>query len=378
MTFWPLRAGHIVTSRFGPRDGGYHTGTDFGFPGGSAGQPVYAVDSGTVIYCGQADGYGGPDPAGWIVVQSPSGTWEYGHIVRAPDIHVGGTVVAGQRIATINPNSGNNGGVAPHLHLSYMPASYDPAAKSDPMPRLAGAADPTGGTMSEPRPDFNEYAKWSNNSQPRGGIPRDVIDLLILHTQEGAGNADSLATYLQGPNGVSYHYTISQDPKDNGVTVCDVVDTDLASWSVLNANNRSINLCFAGSSAAWSREQWMRQSRAIDVAAYLCVKDCLKYDVPAKVMPPGRYGPPGGITDHAYVTKYLGIGTHTDVGPNFPWDYLTQQVEYWRIALTSPAPPAPPIPPKPVPPTPPAPATDRQVLDAINAKLDRLLTKLGA
>ncbi|EUA24061.1 gp25 domain protein [Mycobacterium xenopi 3993] len=60
-----------------------------------------------------------------------------------------------------------------------------------------------------------------------------------MHTQEGDGNADSLARYLADPaSQVSYHYTISTGyPHDDGVTVCDVVDTDLASWSVGDANN---------------------------------------------------------------------------------------------------------------------------------------------
>ena len=86
------------------------------------------------------------------------------------------------------------------------------------------------------RPDFNEYAVWSPNNQGRAGTK---VDLWIIHTQEGDGNADSLAHYLQGNVGVSYHYTISEDSGDHGVTVCDVVDTDLASWSVLSANNRA-------------------------------------------------------------------------------------------------------------------------------------------
>ena len=61
----------IVTSPFGPRDGGFHAGTDFGFPGGS-GRPVYACASGTVIHAGAAQGYGGPDPAGWLVIDHPA------------------------------------------------------------------------------------------------------------------------------------------------------------------------------------------------------------------------------------------------------------------------------------------------------------------
>ena len=52
----PLGIGRIVTSPFGPRDDGFHAGTDFGFPGGSANKPVYACASGTVIYAGAAQG----------------------------------------------------------------------------------------------------------------------------------------------------------------------------------------------------------------------------------------------------------------------------------------------------------------------------------
>lgn len=52
--FWPLGEGRIVTSPFGPRDGSFHAGTDFGRAGGSAGMPVYACQGGTVIYAGEA------------------------------------------------------------------------------------------------------------------------------------------------------------------------------------------------------------------------------------------------------------------------------------------------------------------------------------
>ena len=68
--YWPLGVGWVVTSPFGPRGRGFHAGVDFGRAGGSANMPVYAVQSGTVIYAGAAQGYGGPDPAGWLVIDS--------------------------------------------------------------------------------------------------------------------------------------------------------------------------------------------------------------------------------------------------------------------------------------------------------------------
>ncbi len=186
----------------------------------------------------------------------------------------------------------------------------------------------TGGDIAVPdnRPDFNEFAIWSPSNQDRNGTK---IDLFLLHTQEGGGGnsaAEDLAKYLGNPaNQVSYHYTISQ-AADGGVTVVDVVDTDLASWSVLSANNRSINLCFAGSRAAWTRDQWMKQANAIDVAAYLAVQDARKYGFDPKVITPPYAGRLPGISDHRYVTQVLKDGTHTDVGDNFPWDVFAAAV----------------------------------------------------
>lgn len=166
MRYWPLDAGRIVTSPFGPRDGSTHTGTDFGFVGGSGGRPVYAVQAGTVIYAGAAQGYGGPDPAGWLVIDSDvpqgGGVFEYGHIVR--EVGTGAKVAAGQRIGRINPDSATNGGVAPHLHLSYMPREYNPARKQDPMPILTGAAEP--GSPTPP-------------TQPPGGKPVTIFGIDI-------------------------------------------------------------------------------------------------------------------------------------------------------------------------------------------------------
>lgn len=336
--FWPLGAGRVVTSPFGPREGGFHFGVDFGRAGGSGGMPVFAPEDGVVQFAGAAQGYGGPDPCGWLVIRSASGAWELGHIRRLATVTVGSKVSAGQQVAVVNPNSATNGGTAPHLHVSWMAGGYDPSRKTDPMPVLAGAKEPEAVLKDDVnRPDFNEYWVASNNRESRGGTK---VDLFLLHTEEGGGakdGADRLARWLQGPVNVSYHYTISQDPTDGGVTVCDVVDTDLASWSALSANRRSINLVFAGSKASWSREQWLQQSKAIDVAAFLAVQDCKKYNIPFTVIAPPYTAGRAGISDHNYVTKVLRDGNHTDVGGQFPWDVFSASVAKYS-GVQAPAP----------------------------------------
>lgn len=383
--YWPLEAGRILTSPFGPRNGGFHYGADFGFPGGSGGRPVFAIQSGTVQYAGPAQGYGGGDAAGlagWLVVDSDDsqggGCLEYGHIVRLPHIHVGTKVTAGQHIAHINPDSRTNGGTAPHLHLSDMPDAYNPATKQNPLPRLRGALDPGGAVLvahketTVQRPDFNEYPIWSPSGESRAGTK---VDLFLLHTEEGGptkGGADRLARWLADPRRqVSYHYSISEDPDDRGVTVVDVRDTDTASWSALSANRRSINLVFAGSRAAWTRADWLRWApRAIDVAAYLAAQDCKKYNIPRRVIKP-PYGPPGGVSDHRYVTRYLKDGSHTDVGDGFPWDVFEAAfLKYTGQAVTPPTPTPPPAPPAPQPPSLAA-MTDRQLLEEIYRRVTK-------
>lgn len=230
-----------------------------------------------------------------------------------------------QRLARMDYNSDAHtpGWYAQAVQQSAFPERYDQriSAAQALYDRIT-----EGVAVEDIRPDFNEYWVTSPCCQSRGSAK---VDLFLLHTQEGGGGddaADDLAHYLANPaNQVSYHYTISQ-ASDGGVTVCDVVDTDLASWSVLSANNRSINLCFAGSRASWNRDQWLRQAKAIDVAAYLAVQDCKKYGIAPRVLSPPYTSDPPGISDHHYVTQWLKDGTHTDVGPNFPWDVFAAAV----------------------------------------------------
>lgn len=227
---------------------------------------------------------------------------------------------------------------------------------------LNGAQEPT--QLQEPpkeppvadskRPSFNEFPIWSPNAQTRGGSKPRII---ALHTQEGNpvpppnDAAERLGNYCANPAvEVSYHLYISQ-AADGGVTVVDGVDTDHASWSVGDANNISINYCFAGSNAGWTRDQWLKYAgNAIDVAAYLAVQDIKKYpSIAAKVIGfggnyPGSTASDSGVTDHQWITDVYGWGTHTDVGKNFPADYFRERFVYW-LAGGEPQAPAPQPPP---------------------------------
>ena len=202
--YWPLGEGRTVTSPFGPRAGGFHYGVDFGRAGGSANMPVYAADAGTVKYAGAAQGYGGPDPAGWVVIEHASGTTEYGHIIR--EVNVGSHVSAGARIGRINPDSRTNGGTAPHLHMSVMPGRYNPNEKIDPLLWLGQAREPEvlmkkPGWHGDPvwleevlRPVLGNRLKTLPGWQNRGhGDFRDIRGVMWHHTGNSRETAESIA-----------------------------------------------------------------------------------------------------------------------------------------------------------------------------------------
>jgi hypothetical protein len=112
----------------------------------------------------------------------------------------------------------------------------------------------------------------STQSQSRDGTP---IDLFLFHTTEDGGG-EALIAFMERMGDRSYHYLVDNDRDGN--TVWDLVDADLASWSVLDANARSINLVIGRSFAAWSRQEWIDNARnAVRIGAWLAVQDCRKY-----------------------------------------------------------------------------------------------------
>jgi hypothetical protein len=312
---------YVLSSRFGQRANPVtgvqegHLGIDFAAP---VGTPFYAVADGVVVEGAERAEIDGFGRWAWIDCQNSVGRdLIYGH--GDPLVCAGDVVKTGDLVGTVNTHGQSTG---PHLHFETWTAPGRLGGRAvDPWPWLADAREPgveshsVGGTVS--RPEYIELDRMGDSASSRHGAR---IENFLLHTQEGNGTAESLADYLNNrANGVSYHYTV----RDR--VVVDVVDTDLASWSVLDANSFTINLCFAGSRVSWSREDWLRIRDDIRIAAWLAVQDARKYGFDTYVIAP-PYRRRQGISDHRYVTECLGIGTHTDVGPGFPWDVFAADV----------------------------------------------------
>lgn len=317
------------TSPFGPRnlgDSTFHYGDDWEAPLGTI---IVSPIDGVVIEGkdrpkGSVGGFGN-----WVWIRSEEYSVDmiFGHMKHESiTVRKGDKVSAGQKIAEVGSEGQSTG---PHLHGEVWLGKAHSGANSR-VSMYNWLSNKINGKENNTlrRFTFNESDQtgtFKNKSSSRNGAKPT---LFILHTQEGNGTAQSLANYFKQAN-VSYHYTV-----DNSGSLIGVIDTDRYSWSALDANPYSINLCFAGSRANQTRDQWLNNyGNAIDIAAQVAVRDARKYGMTIEVL--GRdynriRATRRGIIDHSGVTNALRIGTHTDCGPNFPWDVFKDRVNFWN------------------------------------------------
>lgn len=163
------------------------------------------------------------------------------------------------------------------------------------------------------------------------GRPDGAPLWIVVHDMEAGEHstrAESTAAYFASPSdgrSVSSHYCADNDSVVQCVLLRDVA------WTVGNrpGNNRGINWEFAGF-ARQTREQWLDEFglAMFRQAAPIIRADAETYDIPltrcsVADLKAGRKG----ITSHNDLRLAYGVTTHTDPGPNFPWDVFLQILE---------------------------------------------------
>lgn len=98
--------GATITSKYGKRSSGFHTGTDFAI---ALGTPAYAAASGTVTFAGWKGSYGY-----LVIIDHGNGYQTYYAHCSALYVTAGQTVTQGQNISAVG-STGNSTG--PHLHF---------------------------------------------------------------------------------------------------------------------------------------------------------------------------------------------------------------------------------------------------------------------
>lgn len=154
---------------------------------------------------------------------------------------------------------------------------------------------------------------------------------VVIHDMEASeysGRAESTAAYFADPpdgRQVSSHYTVDDD------SVIQCVDLDDIAWTVGNrpGNYRGINWELSGF-ASQVEGQWLDPFGVamFHEMAPICVSDMKRFNIPnhwCTIADLQARRP--GLTTHNDLRIAFGVTTHTDPGPNFPFDYLQQLLE---------------------------------------------------
>ena len=343
--YYPLSKGAVVTSNFGPRWGTIHYGTDYGRDGGCGNDAVYAPQSGTVIYAGAATGFGGPDPAGWLVIDHPDeaggGVTVLGHVIR--EVKVGDWVNAGQRVARVNPDSRTNGGVAPHVHYEHHRYVWSPPGPDrmdghkfltdrgakwvggDTAPKPAAPSPapkrPTG-LPGAPVEDWSHKFKFG-----RYRNPKDVSGICIHVTVNAPGTpAANVARYQLSSESGSYHEL-------NDTTGLTLIENTI-DWLVWAAgptsNERHFHRSFVVRGTE-SREEWLKFDLMLRVGAARDAQVALDRGIPVRKIDYKqlRNGERGFFGHHDTALAW-GQTDHVDPGPGFPWDVYLGYVKHYQ------------------------------------------------
>ncbi len=183
--------------------------------------------------------------------------------------------------------------------------------------------------------EFSEYPFV----RPRGySVGRSApVTYVVLHTTEGAANssaAENGAAYdARRTDDVSTHFFVD----NNSIVQC-VLTKDTA-WTARAANARGIQIemCGRASTVKWVDGGYYQA--LLENSAKLTARLLKKYGLPARFLTDTQLrNNEKGITTHRQVTRVLG-GSHTDPGPNFPYDYFLGRVKAY-MGIT-PAPVAP-------------------------------------
>lgn len=184
------------------------------------------------------------------------------------------------------------------------------------------------------------------------------IKFLVIHDMEypeHLDTAEKVAAWFAGSSAprASTHYNIDADS-----IVQSVHDRDTA-WCAPGCNNTGLHFEHAGY-ARQSRSEWLDDygTKMLHLSAALVAEKGREHGVPLikRDYLDIRAGRPG-IVGHADVTKaFPNIGTHTDPGSSFPWDYYLNLVNVVAHAGGGGGTSAPPPSPHPAPAPAPAPS----------------------
>jgi hypothetical protein len=172
-------------------------------------------------------------------------------------------------------------------------------------------APPKGNHMQSPK-----YRKG------RGRMRWGRVVFLVTHTAEGGSSAVALGNYFRDTDrNVSSHCGIGVD----GEYVTYVSYNDTA-WTAAPINDDG-DQCELMGYARWSRSDWLKQTKMLGTFARWLAWRSEVRNIPLRVLTAAqaKQGTPGILMHRTVTAAWPDVSSHTDPGPNFPWDVVLKR-----------------------------------------------------
>ena len=156
----------------------------------------------------------------------------------------------------------------------------------------------------------------------RNLVERKAVNLLVIHTAQGATDEVNLGRYFAGTTSGSSHAGIGQDGGYAGYV--NYADT---CWAAPPMNQEADHLEICGW-AQWTRAQWLAHMVMLEAVAYWIAWRCTVRRIPVVRLTDAQLkaGMPG-VVDHDSVSDVWHASDHWDVGENFPWDVVMARAQ---------------------------------------------------
>lgn len=185
-------------------------------------------------------------------------------------------------------------------------------------------------TALPPRDPLGANCRTDYKARHHSGTrPLSVIDLVVLHSTEGA-TAEAAARWFAHPDSQgSAHICV-----DDNVCYRTLADNQIP-WAAPGANFHGFHIEQAGR-AAWPTSTWSRlHDRTLRRAAYKTALHCKRYGIKVRWLNASslKLGVRNGITDHDECSKAFG-GSHWDPGAGWPRTIFMAYVRLYFVDIT--------------------------------------------
>lgn len=167
-----------------------------------------------------------------------------------------------------------------------------------------------------------------DRSESRGGA---TVRLLVVHTTEGGGTAQALrdAAWWTGSS-----HAINDETGTLLTPAQGCVPYEKASWTVRSGNHISDNIEQVGW-ARYTRAEWLARPKLLDGTARWLADRSKARKIPlVKLSPADVKAGKSGVCGHVDWTLGMGDGSHTDPGPNYPWDVVLDKARAYATGTT--------------------------------------------